>query len=159
MPYRRYEIDPTQYAPESFGRAGANLWNNANEASEYILDLLGMGSDDVQNAKGDIDPTRAIPAAVLGLGGIEEVPVKAYLKKMAPEAQALLRSKFAEPYKQAYIKRLDEIKGQQTSLDDITDRIANAIEDKIPMTKMGELPHPDQQKYVDILRRYLIENK
>lgn len=175
---KRYEIDAEQYEPETFGRFGANLWNNANELSGTVLDAIGMGADEAGDKRREmakdyenhflfpnryyipedqIDEYRDSSAKeaqkLLPWGGIEQQGLKMYLKKMAPEAQMALREEvFNAPMRKGLEAAKGRIATQRQGLSDIEGKIAQKLEDRIPLTKMGEQPDPDQEAFAQLLQ-------
>ena len=176
--YKKYEIDPEQYDPESFGRFGANLWNNANELSGEALDALGMGADEAGDKRREMandylnhqlfpqryyipedqiqeyrDSSAKEAQNMMPWGGVEQQGLKMYLKKMAPEAQIAMREEvFAKPMRQGLESAKGRIVNQKQAVNDIESKIAQKLEDRIPLTKMGEEPSPDQAKYAQLLQ-------
>jgi len=176
--YKKYEIDPEQYDPESFGRFGANLWNNANELSGEALDALGVGADEEGNKRREMakdyenhlmfpqryyipedqlqeyqDSSGKEAMKLMPWGGIEQQGLKMYMKRMAPEAQMALREEvFAQPMRKGLEAAKGRIATQRQGLSDIEGKIAQKLEDRMPLTKMGEQPSPDQAKYAQLLQ-------
>lgn len=127
----------------------------------FALELLGPGAMAKGAVAGAIKGTaenkaflKMLEDALSKVKVTEDVvPIKQYMKKMPEAAQQKLKNKVG--LKGAFNRMSGDISTERAKLDDIRDKMAVAVEQKIPLNPRIGPPDPRQEKLVNLWRDFM----
>ena len=111
-----------------------------NKGVEAMKQLLGLASHEGNKA------AEAIPV---------EENFKMYIKPLSAENKALQQqTNVGSILRNHYNDQLSDISSKGSQLNDFQNKLAQALENKVPLTKMAETPSPDQGAYSKIFNDF-----